>query len=262
MQLIQYKARDGKSIEAILTLPQGTTKANPAPLLVLPHGGPWASDSLEWNPEVQFFASRGFAILQPNYRGSSGYNWKFSSEDLWDFRKMHEDVTDGVRVMIESKLVDPEKICIMGTSFGGYLALCGATLEPDLYRSAIAISGVFDWEDLLREARSEKHVSARFHLLRQGLGSNSNLASNMETLSPINGVDKIKIPIFVGHGREDEVVGIRQSKKLVSELKKHGVDFTVHFQGGEGHGTLDFQNRVELYSSIAAFLENTVEVPM
>jgi hypothetical protein len=132
MNIIKFKTRDGRQLDAYLTLPSGASKKNPPPLVVLPHGGPWARDGWGFDGEVQFLANRGYAVLQPNYRGSNGYDWMFSSEDKYDFRKMHDDVTDATKTMIASGLIDKTRIAIMGSSFGGYLAVSGVVNEPTL----------------------------------------------------------------------------------------------------------------------------------
>ena len=140
MHSFSYRTRDGMVIEGYLTLPEGSKNGKPAPLVVFPHGGPWLRDVWGFNPWVQWLASRGYAVFQPNYRGSPGYGWRYPEADKYDFVKMRNDVTDGVAALIQSGLVDRGRIAIVGQSFGGYLALCGAAFEPDLYRCAITLS--------------------------------------------------------------------------------------------------------------------------
>lgn len=152
-------------------MPAGASKEHPAPLVVLPHGGPWARDSWGFNPEVQFLASRGYAVFQPNYRGSTGYTWRFPDEDQWAFRKMHDDVTDGVKAMLTTGVIDGDRIAIMGASFGGYLAIAGAVNERNLYRCAITIAGVFDWEQVIKEAKGSEYSRAQYGILRRHLGN-------------------------------------------------------------------------------------------
>lgn len=251
---MDFKSRDNKTLEGFLCLPAGASKANPVPLIVLPHGGPWVNDSWGWDPEVQFLASRGYAVFQPNYRGSTGYDWMFDPADLADFRKMHEDVTDGVHGLIGTGLVDPERIAIMGGSFGGYLAVCGAAFEPDLYKCAVTRAGVFDWERMLAEMRRNDETDARYRIFKRAIGDPKEEQEAYDRISPLRHVANIKIPLFVAHGREDSVVSIEQSKRLVSELKTHDVEHIVHFERGEAHGTEDLKNRLELYSAIETFL--------
>ncbi|WP_221029100.1 alpha/beta hydrolase family protein [Actomonas aquatica] len=253
MHIIQFKARDGVKLEGFLTIPPAASEANPVPLVVLPHGGPWANDIWGWDPEVQFLASRGYAVFQPNYRGSTGYDWKFPG-DTWDFAKMHHDVTDGVKALRKMSLIDPDRIAIMGSSFGGYLALTGATQEPDLYRCAISNAGVFDWQELIDDMQRFRFEDARYQVLRRNLLEASATSADLEAISPLNRIDQIKIPVFVAHGKKDTVVSIRQSKHLVDELEKNHIPHEVLFAGGEGHGMEQLRNLDALYSRIEAFL--------
>jgi len=254
MQVIAYKTRDGKDIEGYLTLPAGASKEKPAPLVVLPHGGPWVRDHWGWNAEVQFLASRGYAVFQPNYRGSPGYAWRFSDEDMWEFRKMHDDVTDGVKRLLRSGLIDRDRIAIMGGSFGGYLALCGAVYEEDLYRCAITIAGVFDWEEVLSQSRRSEYRRTAYGVLRRNLGDPKANEEKFFNISPARQVNQIKIPIFVAHGTADEVAAVAQSKSLISELKKQGVPHETQIVRGEGHGFAKIDKQVRLYTEIEAFL--------
>ncbi len=254
MQVIAYKTRDGKDIEGYLTLPAGASKETPAPLVVLPHGGPWVRDHWGWNAEVQFLASRGYAVFQPNYRGSTGYGWRFSDEDMWDFRKMHDDVTDGVKRLLRSGLIDRDRVAIMGGSFGGYLALCGAVYEEDLYRCAITIAGVFDWEEVLSQSRRSEYRRSAYGVLRRNLGDPKRNQEKFFAISPSRQVERIKIPVFVAHGSADQVAAVAQSRDLIAELRKHGVPHETQIVRGEGHGFAKIEKQVQLYTELEAFL--------
>ncbi len=254
MRQIAYPARDGREIEGYLTLPEGVSTEKPAPLVVLPHGGPWVRDSWGWEDEVQFLASRGYAVFQPNYRGSTGYSWKFSAEDTWAFRKMHDDVTDGVKTLLKTGLIDRDRLAIMGSSFGGYLALCGAAYEKEFYRCAITIAGVFDWERVMKESRSGQYQRGKFGVLRRHLGDPKTNQDKFDEISPARHVDQISIPVFVAHGTEDFVASAAQSKRLIAELKKHGVPYEAQIERYEGHGFRKLDNKIELYTAIESFL--------
>jgi dipeptidyl aminopeptidase/acylaminoacyl peptidase len=223
-------------------------------MVVLPHGGPHVRDTWSWDPEVQFLTSRGYAVFQPNYRGSTGFDWIFPAADRWDFHKMHNDVTDGVKTMLKTGLIARDRIAIMGTSFGGYLALCGAAFEPDLYRCAISNAGVFDWEAMIREVQIADEDSGRAGILRRNLGDPSTQKDLFDSISPIRHVNQIKIPVFVSHGKVDSVVYVGQAKRLISELEKHGIAHEVFLASGEGHGMRRTENEEKLYSKVEAFL--------
>ncbi len=255
MRIFRYRARDGASIEAYLTLPLGASRENPPPLVVLPHGGPWVRDVWGWQAEVQFLASRGYAVLQPNYRGSPGYTWQFSEQDISDFRKMHEDVTDGVRFVAASGFVDPERIAIMGGSFGGYLAISGVAFEEDLYKCAVSIAGVFDWEQAVAESRLLGRETLRSAFLQRRLDNVLKDPESLERISPLNSVSKIQVPVFVAHGSRDNVARIAQSQRLVRQLETHQIPHKVHFTRGEGHSFQNFENTIHLYQEIETFLQ-------
>lgn len=252
--VIKIKTRDEHQFDAYLTLPAGASKTNPPPLVVLPHGGPWARDTWGYDGEIQFLASRGYAVLQPNYRGSTGYNWMFPKADTWAFRKMHDDVTDAVKTLVNAGLVDPSRMAIMGTSFGGYLAVCGAAFEPDLYRCAITISGVFDWEQAIREKKYDQYDTGVYGILLRNLGDPKTNREEFDRISPLRHLDHLKIPVFVAHGKEDEIAAVGESRALIAQLGKRNVPFESMLVRGEGHGMSNADNQVELYTRIEAFL--------
>lgn len=254
MSVIKFKTRDGRQLDAYVTMPTGASKANPPPMIVLPHGGPSTRDSWGFNPEVQFLANRGYAVLQPNYRGSPGYNWMFPQGAAWDFRRMHDDVTDATRFLIGSKLIDPSRIAIMGGSFGGYLAICGATYEPDLYRCAISIAGVFDWAKMVEDKKYDQYERAEYSQLKRHLGDPEAERAAFEEISPLRKISQIKIPLFVAHGKDDPVVAVSESRALISELKKFKLPYEAMLTSNEGHGMQKLANQVELYDRIEAFL--------
>ena len=254
MNIMKFKTRDGRQLDAYVTMPAGATKQNPPPLVVLSHGGPWARDSWGFNGEVQFLASRGYAVLQTNYRGSTGYDWMFPYEDRFDFIKMHEDVTDAATTLIKSGLVDPKRVGIMGASFGAYLALSGVTREPDLYRCAVVNAGVFDWEEVIREAKFDKFDNPEFSYLVRHLGDPKKEKEKFEAISPARHVAQVRVPVFIAHGKDDPIAPVAESRRLVSELQKHGIPHESLFKGGEGHGMAHLDSQVELYERIEAFL--------
>ncbi|ATC63975.1 hypothetical protein CMV30_08455 [Nibricoccus aquaticus] len=262
MQTMTYKTRDGFRIEGYLTLPAGASKEKPAPLLVLPHGGPQARDVWGFNSEVQFFASRGYAVFQPNYRGSTSYQWQFSGDVGWEFTRMHDDVTDGVKALFKTGLIDSRRVAIMGWSFGGYLALAGAVQEKNLYRCAVALAGVYDWEQVIRESKNDDYFRSKHAILLRKLGNPKTQRELFEEISPLRRVSQIKIPVFVAHGKDDLIADVAQSKRLVTELERYNIPFEKHLLSGEGHGFSYYKNRVEIAEAIEAFLaKNLTPLP-
>ncbi len=252
--IIKFRTRDGQRLDAYVTLPAGASKKNLPPLVVLPHGGPWVRDHWGFNGEVQFLASRGYAVLQPNYRGSPGYGWMFPEEDAWDFAKMHDDVTDATKELLATGLVDGRRVAIMGGSFGGYLALSGVVKEPALYRCAVTIAGVFDWEQLINDKKYDQFDNPTFGRMVRKLGDPKRQPEKFAAISPVRHVDQIRVPVFVSHGKDDPVADIGQSRRLISELEKNHVPHESLLVGEEGHGMGHLENQIELYTRIEAFL--------
>ncbi len=256
VQVMSYKARDGLRLDGYVTLPANYVPGKPAPMIALPHGGPWVRDSWDYNAESQFFASRGYVVFRPNYRGSTGYNADISLKPQVDFHAMHEDVTDGVRALIKSGIADPKHVAIVGGSFGGYLAVCGAAYEPDLYKCAVTIAGVFDWSRIIQDGRRSNPLAYE-RLIRQ-LGDPKLQKEKFDALSPILSAAKIKIPVFIAHGEDDHVVAASQSHRLAAILRKAGVPYETMFETWEGHGFSTLKNRAELYERIDAFLKKNL----
>ncbi len=255
MNIIKFKTRDGRRLDAYLTLPAGASKANPPPLVVLSHGGPWVRDEWGFDGEVQFLAYHGYAVLQPNYRGSTGYDWMFPEEDEWNFLKMHDDVTDATKVIMASGLIDKDRVAIMGGSFGGYLAVSGVTHEPALYRCAVTNAGVFDWTLQVQSKKFDQYDSPTYGRLIEKLGDPKKEQAKFAAMSPINFVSQIRVPVFVAGGKDDHTVEIEQSKHLISALETNKVPYEKFFAGAEGHGMHHLKEQAELYDRIIVFLD-------
>jgi dipeptidyl aminopeptidase/acylaminoacyl peptidase len=253
VQSISYTARDGLRLEGYMAMPPGASKEHPVPLVVLAHGGPWVRDTNEFNPEVQFLASRGYAVLQPNYRGSSGYSPEISRAPAYDYRRMCDDVTDATRAILTSGLVDPNRIAIMGASFGGYLAVSGVTFENGLYRCAVTVCGVFDWERFIK-SKSDVARPGEYEFLTDEVGKPGRDNNYLERISPLEHADQIHVPVLIAHGTEDLVVDVEQSKRLAKELKRRGVPYETFYRAVEGHGFYDYKDRVDFYRRVEAFL--------
>ncbi len=258
MQIVQFKTRDGAKLDAYLTLPAGATKDKPAPLVVLCHGGPWVRDTWGYDGEVQFLAYHGYAVLQPNYRGSTGSTGRFPMADKYDFVKMHQDVTDAVRTVLRLEQLDRGRVAIMGGSFGGYLAVSGVAHEPDLYRCAVTIAGVFDWAMQVQAEKYDEADLPYYRRMIKVLGDPKKDQSKYEAMSPIHHVQNIRAPVFVAGGKDDRTVEISQSRKLLGALDRAGVHYEKYIVGGEGHGMAYLKNQVELYDRILAFLDQNL----
>jgi dienelactone hydrolase len=258
MGVRKFKTRDGKEFDAYLTLPKGATLQNPPPLVVLPHDrtnyGSSGRNTWGYDEEVQFLASRGYAVLQPNFRGTAGSTWMYPKEDEWDFRKMNEDVTDATKDLIGSGLVDRNRVAIMGSGFGGYLALCGVAFEPSLYRCAIAISAHYDWGKLIEEAEYNKYKDPLYFRMLFKLGDPKKEPEKFNGISPLKHAADIRVPVLASYGEYDPSAEISRAKDLISAVEKKGIPAeSISFRDERG-GADYLENRVELYQRIERFL--------
>lgn len=252
-----YKAADGFQIPAYLTLPRDRAAKNLA-LVVLPHGGPWARDYPGFDWWAQALASRGYAVLQPQFRGSSGFGWKHLSAGFGEFgRKMQTDLSDGVRMLAAKGTIDPKRVCIVGGSYGGYAALAGPTLDPGIYRCAVSVAGISDLRDFLSWERSKQDRSdslAMRYWLRF-LGAEKRDDPALDKISPIKFIDKIDDPILLIHGRDDTRVPIAQSESMADALKAAGKAFTFVELESEDHFLSRSETRLQMLKATVDFLE-------
>jgi dipeptidyl aminopeptidase/acylaminoacyl peptidase len=258
---ITYKARDGTVIPAYLTLP-AQKSSGPAPLVVLPHGGPQARDLPVFDWVVQFLATRGYAVLQPQFRGSTGFGEAFQVAGYRQWGGlMQDDVTDGVRAMIEQGIADPKRVCIVGMSYGGYAALAGAAFTPNLYACAISVNGVSDLQALLEAKVPQRGPGYRVFSTamsawteRVGSPTDSALARK----SPINSINSISIPIMVVYGNGDAVVPNAQSERMAKALNAAGKRVTVVKLADEDHWLSRTDTRVQLLKAVEGFLRDNL----
>ncbi|HWA24082.1 MAG TPA: prolyl oligopeptidase family serine peptidase [Lacunisphaera sp.] len=255
MRPIKYPTRDGLMLEGYISLPANSGSAKP-PLVVYAHPGPWARDTWGHDPTVQMLTSRGYAVFQPNYRGSVGYSRRISQDEEFAFRKMHDDVTDGVRYLIGLGLVDQKRLAIFGRGFGGFLAVAGAAFEPDLYRCAATYGGVFDWREMVEERRenprAERYDSDR---LLKGLGDPATRSESFRQISPLSQVAAIKAAVLVAYGEQDPRVDFRQSTRLLAALRTHRVRHAKLSFPNEDNGLpLDRENEQKLLETVERFL--------
>jgi len=252
-QAITYKAADGLDIEAYLTLPPNVPAQN-LPLIMHPHGGPSDRDDMSYDWEVQAYASRGYAVLQPNFRGSDGYGYAFErAGDGQVGRKMQTDLSDGVRFLASKGIIDPKRVSIIGTSYGGYAALAGATLDTGVYNSAVSIAGLSDTVRWLEDERAglAAITSPAYTYTKRLLGDEATL----DDISPVKHIDKVSIPILIMHGKDDSVVSAYQSTTMVNALK--AANKTVEYREVEHaeHGATTEASRIEMMTATLAFLD-------
>jgi dipeptidyl aminopeptidase/acylaminoacyl peptidase len=250
---VTYTARDGLKIPAYLTLPVGRPEKG-LPLIVMPHGGPYGvRDKSDYDPEVQFLANRGYAVLQPNFRGSDGYGKTFyeKGEGQWG-RAMQDDLDDGMDWLVKDGVVDPKRVCIIGASYGGYAALWGATRNPERYRCAASYAGVSDLKRQLNYQLAFK-ISTRYRKdWRKKVQGNPEF--DTRSVSPLYTVDRLTVPVLLGHGDADQTVPFKQSKLYVDALKKAGKSVEFVTFAKEGHGFSSDATMKEWFDRLEAFL--------
>lgn len=252
MKYMRYTARDGLSIPAYLTLPKGKVAKN-LPVIINPHGGPWVRDSWGYNPEVQFLANRGYAVLQPNYRGSTGYGRKFweASFKQWG-GTMQDDLTDGVNYLVAQGIADPKRIAIYGGSYGGYATLAGITKTPDLYAAAVSYVGVSNLFTFLKTI--PPYWLPMQEMTYVQVGHPERDKAMFEERSPALNAHKIKTPLFVAQGAKDPRVNKAESDQIVDALRKRGVAVEYMVKENEGHGFNNEENRFDFYGAMEKFL--------
>lgn len=258
--ILEYEARDGTKIPALLTARKDLLAAGDMPLIVLPHGGPSAHDRFEFNWKAQFFASRGYAVLQPQFRGSTGFGlefWKLG-EGEWG-AKMSTDIDDGVEILIEEKLVDPERICIVGSSYGGYAALAAGAFSDIPYKCIVAVSGVSDVYRMLAESKwSGGQDSWGFQYWRELVGAEESELARLKTISPVEYPENFKAPVLLIHGKDDTVVRINHSSVMEKALRKSGKDVKLVELDGEDHWLSSSETRLATLKVIQEFLEKNL----
>jgi len=261
MEPVDIEARDGLILPAYLTLPPGSDGKG-LPLVVNPHGGPRARDSWGFNPEVQLLANRGYAVLQVNFRGSTGFGQEFDKAGWGKWgAEMQNDVTDAVQWAVDEGIADPDRVCIYGASYGGYAAMAGITFTPELYQCAINYVGVTDIP-LLFETMPASWRMQRAEMKRTiGDYDDPEERADMAARSPINHVDKIRVPLLMGYGEEDPRVVIDHALNLEDKLKAHDVDYELIIKEDEGHGFRKLENQVEWYTKVVNFLDENLKNP-
>jgi dipeptidyl aminopeptidase/acylaminoacyl peptidase len=255
MTYVTYAARDGMKIGAYLTLPKAHRKGSPSPFVVLPHGGPWAKDNWEFDAEVQFLASRGYAVLQPNFRGSTGYGAQHlrASYKQWG-ASMTDDIIDGVEWAIREGYADRNRIGVYGASYGGFATLSVMTKRPDLFKWGVNYVGVTDMT--VHQDTQPAQLRGDFTALAKALtGDQRADAAAFAAQSPARHVDKIAAPVFHAYGGQDRNVDFANGREIRSAFDKAGKPYEWMFVGDEAHGYRQTKNVVEFYSRFEQFIK-------
>lgn len=258
MQPISYTSRDGLRINGYLTLPLGESKN--LPLVVNPHGGPWVRDSWTYNPEVQLMANRGYAVLQMNYRGSTGYGKAFWQKGFKQWgRQMQDDITDGVEYLISEGIADRSRVAIYGASYGGYATLAGVAFTPDLYRCAIDYVGVSNLFTFMNTI--PPYWKPYLETMYEMVGHPEQDKEDMAAASPALHVDRIKAALYVVQGANDPRVNIDESDQIVRNLRNRGIDVPYMVKYNEGHGFRNEENQFDFYETMIGFLAKYLKSP-
>lgn len=254
MKSVTYKSSDGLEIPAYLTLPKGIPAKN-LPTLVIPHGGPWGRDLWGYNSLAQFFANRGYAVLMPNFRGSTGYGRKFLDAGNLEWgRKMQDDVTWGVKYLVAEGIADPKRVGILGGSYGGYATLAGVAFTPDLYAAAVDIVGPSNLITLMESIPPYWEAARKTFAVRMGDVSTAEGKALLAERSPLNFTDKIKKPLLVAQGANDPRVNRREAEQIVIALRDRGFPVEYLLAPDEGHGFARPVNNLALFMESEKFL--------
>ncbi len=256
---IKYQSRDGLTIHGYLTLPAGhdLDSAKGLPVVVNPHGGPWARDTWGFNPEIQLMANRGYAVLQMNFRGSTGFGrifWEASFRE-WG-KKMQDDITDGVNWLIEKGIADRDRVAIYGASYGGYATLAGMAFTPDLFACGIDYVGVSNLFTFMGTIPPYWEPFKKMMYEMVGDPEDEKDSEMLRAASPVFHADKIRAPLFVAQGAKDPRVNVDESDQMVAAMKKRGVEVEYMVKENEGHGFRNEENRFEFYRAMEVFLAN------
>lgn len=260
MTIVRYSARDGLEITATLTIPKGSSGKN-LPLVMVIHGGPWVGpDFWRWHPEVQFLASRGYVVMQPNYRGTQGFGFRHlaSSFGQWGLT-MQDDIVDGVKHLVDQGTVDPRRVCIYGGSYGGYAAMMGITRDADVFKCAVDYVGVTDLELLLTASWSDTFNSdfARASYRRR-IGVPGKDDQRLKETSPVNLAARIKGPVLMAYGGSDRRVVPEHGTRMKAAMERAGHKPQWIIVDDEGHGYRKLENQVMFYGAMEKFLDQNI----
>jgi dipeptidyl aminopeptidase/acylaminoacyl peptidase len=252
--------RDGLQMPVYVTHPAGSNLTTPLPSIVLVHGGPWARGaSLRWDAEAQFFASRGYRVLEPEFRGSSGYGWKLfrSSWKQWGMT-MQDDLVDAVQWAAKQGLVDDKKVCVTGGSYGGYASLMAPIATPGVFRCAASVAGVTDLDLLYSINWSDSSEDYKQFGMPRLVGDREKDAAQLARTSPLKRVAEIKIPVLLAHGGQDYRVPVKHASEFIDAAKRAGVNLEQVIYPEEGHSFFDPNNRTDYYARLEKFFAKSL----
>jgi dipeptidyl aminopeptidase/acylaminoacyl peptidase len=248
---ISYQARDGLTIHSYLTLPQGLSA--PYPTVMLVHGGPWARDIWGYDREAQWLANRGYAVLQPNFRGSDGYGKDFLNAGNREWgAKMHDDLIDGVNWLVSQGIADRDKIAIMGGSYGGYATLVGLTFTPEVFACGVDIVGPSNLITLMETI--PPYWTPIMAMFQHRVGNLETETEFLKSRSPLFFVDKIQKPLLIGQGANDPRVKVSESEQIVNAMRQAGKSVEYVLYTDEGHGFARPENNLHFYAVAEEFL--------
>ena len=256
MTPLTITARDGLSLPSHLTLPPGL-EPHRLPLVLLVHGGPWDRDSWGFNPLVQLLANRGYAVLQVNFRGSTGYGKAFMKAGIGELAgAMHDDLIDGVRWAVDQEYADPDRVAILGGSFGGYAALVGVTFTPDVFAAAVDVYGISDLVSFLGSQPEFVRPALAANWFRwAGDPADPRQRADLLARSPITHADRIRTPLLIAQGANDARVAQAESDNMVEALRARGVPVEYLLMADEGHSVVNPENVIALYTAVERFLD-------
>jgi dipeptidyl aminopeptidase/acylaminoacyl peptidase len=251
---VRYPARDGLTIPAYLMLPRGVEARN-LPTVILPHGGPWARDSWGYDPYAQFLANRGYAVLQPNFRGSTGYGKAFmnAGNKEWGIGAMQHDISDGVAYLVQQGIADPTRVGIFGGSYGGYATLAGLAFTPDLYAAGVSYVGPSNLLTLLASIPPYWAPIKKIFNVRLGNPDDAEDLELLKKMSPIHSADQIRVPLLVIQGANDPRVNKAESEQIVVSLRDRGMPVEYLLAPDEGHGFAGRDNRLAFAVAMEKF---------
>ena len=258
MKPVEFAARDGMKINGYLTLPAGAPPKN-LPIVLAVHGGPWARDSWGFNPYIQLLANRGYAVLQINFRGSTGFGKKYlhAGDRQWGL-KMQTDLADGVKWAVDEGIADPARVAIFGGSYGGYAALAGAAFTPELYRCAVDECGPSNLFTLLASIPPYWEVARSLFFTRVGNPGDPKDKELLTAASPLFSADKIKIPMLIGQGANDPRVKQAEAEQIVDAIARHRGSAVYVLYTDEGHGFVRPENRLDFTARMEKFLADNL----